>query len=146
MNMNLKNYTSTVPASRSISRIEEMLVAVGAKNINKQYNDGRLCSVIFLVDVNGTTASFKLPAKIDVVEKVLKAEIKRPRADTYKKIEAQSERTAWKIVCDWVEIQCTMIKLEQVELAQVFLPYFYDPVIDQTLWERVESGQIKLLA
>lgn len=143
--MNLKNYTSEVPASRSISKIETLLVSVGAQNINKQYNQGTLQSFIFLINLNTQTRLFKLPAKVDAVYKVLKDQVKRPREDTFERIRKQAERTAWKIVCDWVEIQCTMIKLEQAEIAEVFLPYLYSPDTDQTLFERVKSGSINLL-
>lgn len=142
---NLKNYTSEVPASRSIGRIEELLISIGAKNINKQYEDGIIKSFIFLIDLNGTTLSFKLPAKVSIVEKVLWKEIKRPNAGTKERIQKQAERTAWKIVHDWVEIQCSMILLEQAEIAQIFLPYHYDPSTNKTLWERVKDNDIKLL-
>lgn len=143
--MKLKNYTSTVPASRSMAKIEELLVEVGAKNINKEYIDKKVTAFYFLVDVNQKSMLFKLPAKAEAIEKVLKSEVKKPQANTYKNIEAQSERTAWKIICDWVEIQCTMIKLEQAELAQVFLPYSYDTKSESTLWEQVKSNDFKLL-
>lgn len=143
--MNLKNYTSTVPADKSIMRIERLLVEVGAKNINKQYDDNMLKSITFLIDMNGQTAAFRLPAKVDVVEKVLRKEVKRPQSGTYERIKDQSERTAWKILCDWVEIQCSMIHLEQAEFAEIFLPYHYNPELNQTLWEQVKEGSIKLL-
>ncbi len=143
--MNLKNYTSSVPADKSIMKIERLLVQVGAKNINKQYDEGVLKSVTFLIDINNQTAAFKLPAKVSVVEKVLKKDVKRPQAGTYERIKEQAERTAWKILCDWVEIQCSMIHLEQAELAEIFLPYHYDPKLDQTLWDKVKEGSIKLL-
>lgn len=143
--MNLKNYTSETPASRSISKIESLLVEVGAKNINKEYVDGNLKSLKFLIDLNDNTLAFKLPAKVDAFERVLKSQIKRPRPGTYERIAKQAERGAWKTICDWVECQVTMIKLEQVELAEVFLPYHYLPESDQTLFERVKAGSIKLL-
>lgn len=143
--MKLKNYTSTIPATRSMSKIEELLVEVGAKNINKEYVDKKVTAFYFLVDVNQKSRLFKLPAKAEAIEKVLKAEVKKPQANTYKNIEAQAERTAWKIISDWVEIQCTMIKLEQAELAQVFLPYNYDTKTGSTLWEQVKDNDFKLL-
>lgn len=142
---NLKNKTSTVPADRSISKIERLLVDVGANNINKQYVGGVLKSITFLITAMGSTQCFKLPAKVGTVEKVLKDQVKRPQPGTYERIRKQSERTAWKIVCDWVEIQCTMIHLEQAEFAEVFLPYLYDPSTDQTLYQKVLSGDLKLL-
>lgn len=143
--VNLKNYTSEVPASRSISRIEKMLVEIGAKNINKQYEDSTLRCITFLVDRRGNTYAFRLPAKVDVVERVLKTAIKRPRENTFARIAQQAERTAWKIVSDWVEVQVAMIQLEQTELEQVFLPYHYYPEDNSTLWDRVSSGDLKLL-
>lgn len=141
----LKNYTSTVPASRSMAKIEQLLVEIGAKNINKEFVGNKVSAFYFLVDVNNQSMLFKLPVKTDAIEKVFKSEVKRPQEGTYEKIEAQAERTAWKIVSDWVEIQCTMIKLEQAELAQVFLPYSYNQKEDKTLWEKVQENDMKLL-
>lgn len=46
--MNIKNYTSTVEASRSMAKIEELLVEIGASNINKQYAD-KICTGITFI-------------------------------------------------------------------------------------------------
>ena len=32
-------------------------------------------------------------------------------------------RTAWRLVQEWVDIQATMIDLNQVDAAEVFMPY-----------------------
>lgn len=45
--MNLRNYTSTVPASKSVEAIERLLVAAGASHIVRQYVDGGLKGFIF---------------------------------------------------------------------------------------------------
>jgi hypothetical protein len=46
--MNIKNYTSTVEASRSMARIEELLVEIGADNINKKYENKICTGITFL--------------------------------------------------------------------------------------------------
>ncbi|MBK7433510.1 MAG: hypothetical protein IPI66_06090, partial [Chitinophagaceae bacterium] len=47
--MNIKNYTSTIDASRSMANIEELLVEIGATNINKQYADKVCTGITFLL-------------------------------------------------------------------------------------------------
>jgi hypothetical protein len=144
--MDIKNYTSTVEASRSISKIERLLVSAGARNIAKEYDDdGRLKSIQFLVNINGNTTPFKLPARVETIEKLFRNEVKRPQPGTMERIADQAERTAWKIISDWVEVQVTMIKLGQAELPQVFLPYALDLRNGETFYERIKSGEFKAL-
>jgi hypothetical protein len=47
--MNLKNYTSSVPVDRTVSRIEQALAAAGVKGIAKEYVGGQLVSLYFRV-------------------------------------------------------------------------------------------------
>ncbi len=47
--MNIKNYTSAVEASRSMAKIEELLVEIGATNINKQYAEKICIGITFLL-------------------------------------------------------------------------------------------------
>lgn len=53
--MPLKNYTSSVSASRSISQIEAKLAAKGATHIIKEYDDGRVVSIAFTLMIDGLT-------------------------------------------------------------------------------------------
>ena len=89
---------------------------------------------------------FRLPAKVDVCFKVFWKEVKRPRPDTKKNKTDQAERTAWKIILDWVEAQAALIQLEQAEFSEVFLPYAYNPIQGKTLFQIAkEKGVNQLL-
>ncbi|MBK7885151.1 MAG: hypothetical protein IPJ81_16210 [Chitinophagaceae bacterium] len=143
--MNLKNYTSEVPAITSMGRIEKNLVQAGATDISKNYKEGICVAIRFRMMVNNNPLFFQLPARVDACFKVLWNEIKRPVSGTETRIRQQAERTAWKIISDWVEVQISMITLEQAELLQVFLPYAYNPAKDQTFFEQLKEGGFKAL-
>jgi hypothetical protein len=51
----------------------------------------------------------------------------------------QAERTAWKIVQDWVEVQMSMIQTKQAEFLQVFLPYVWDERLRTTFFEQIKK-------
>lgn len=142
----IKNYTSTVSAMKSINKIESILVRNGATDIAKQYDDQRrLSCIMFRIVRDGTVFPVKLPARVDAVARVLSAAVKRPRKETMDRIRDQAEKTAWKIVSDWVEIQFSMIELEQADLLEVFLPYLYNASSGSTFFEVVRDGGFKLL-
>lgn len=143
--MNLKNYTSTVPATTSMGKIEQNLVAAGATDISKKYEDGICVAITFRMMVNNQPLFFKLPARVEHCFQVFWKQVKRPQPDTKKRIREQASRTAWKIIADWVEIQLSMILLEQALPLQVFLPYVYDPTSEQTFFEKLEQTNFKLL-
>jgi hypothetical protein len=144
--MNIKNYTSGVPAERSINRIEKILVEMGATSVNKQYDSNKKIEAIaFLIIVNGNTIPFKLPAKASEVESVLIKSVKRMTEGTRMRIREQSERTAWKLVSEWVEIQMSMIQLKQADFIEVFLPYVYDYAQNKTFYQSIKDGGFKQL-
>ena len=139
--MPLKNYTSTVPAARSITYIESCLTRSGARQIMKSYdNDGRTEAISFSIPLNGNDIFFKLPAKVEACTQVLLNDLSpRAKPDTRKKIPEQAERTAWKICSDWIEAQMAMVELAQVDVLEVFLPYMYDPKSDKTFYESAKA-------
>lgn len=144
--MNIKNYTSTVDASRSMARIEEMLVEIGAGNINKKYENKICTGITFLLyDTQiAQTVAFHLKAQVDEVFTVLWKDVKRPLSDTKAKLQQQANRTAWKVLSDWTEIQCTMILLGQAKPLQMFLPFVYDVKNEETLYDKVVNGSLQL--
>ena len=148
--MPLKNYTSSVPAKRSIQYIEMKLAKHGANQILKEFDDpttGKVTSLSFSIAMQGRILHFKLPVRLVECERILMSETtQRTRPETIKKIPAQAERTAWKIQSDWVDAQMAMIELAQVELAEVFMPYVICDQSGKTLYAvATENGFKKML-
>lgn len=149
--MNLKNYTSTTPAEKSIAAIKKTLVRMGAKNINEEYKDQVLIKVKFLIDVNGNTIAFDLPANVEACyQAFLKTLNRNKNGDFHGSVDLnkwmqQAERTAWKLIADWVEVQASMIYLEQAEVVQVFMPYAITKN-GSTIYEVFKSGGMKMLS
>ncbi len=102
--MNLRNYTSTVPVERSTAAIERLLVDAGATHISRTYVNGSLTGFIFVIEVNGKSISFKLPANPTAVKNMLMKKMKKEHQGTRTRIQEQSERTAWKLLHDWVHV------------------------------------------
>ena len=144
--MKLKNYTSTVPAERSIMQIEKRLVEIGASHIAKSYTgDGHLAGIMFQVNNKDHSQSFKLPANVSTISEMMLSEIKRPHPGTKNRIKEQAERTAWKLLLDWVEVQVSMILIGRREVIEVFLPYLYDFKKDETFYQKLVSSNFKML-
>ncbi len=122
----IKNYTSTVPVARTISRIEEILAEFGAKAIGKNYTGGKVSSITFQLPMNGRDFLVRLPANPEAVYRTLRAEVKKPQSGTLERLQEQSERTAWKIQQDWLEVELTNVRLNQKEPLQAFLAYVWD--------------------
>lgn len=144
--MNLKNYTSSVPVITSISRIEHRLAQAGATHIAKSYNGERPVGMVFQIPIQNVPVTFKLPAKVDkVLNYLIKQRIRPPKPTALTAIKAQADRTAWKILSDWVDIQISMVQLDQAEPVEVFLPYAYDPGSDSTLFDKFKKSGFKQL-
>jgi len=142
--MFLKNYTSDVPVSESIRRIEQVLLRCGVKNISKEYGlNQKIVAITFSVETEeGRRWAIRLPADeqkaidalfLDYAEGANLSPDGQKISDwrSRKKLSrkdfiAQGERTAWRIIKDWVEVQMSMIQLKQADVMEVFLPYAWD--------------------
>jgi hypothetical protein len=143
--VNVKNYTSTVPATSSAAAIEALLVEAGATSISKWYENKQLKGFLFQMLLNGQRFVFRLPANEELVYKLLLSKYSTPSVTKKQSIRAQAQRTAWRTLHEWVQIQVDMILLQQVEPLQVFLAYNYDQSTGRTLYDQVQDGSIKLL-
>jgi len=144
--MQLKNYTSCAPAHATISYIEAYLIECGAQGIAKEIKGGVVQSIIFQITADGRSHTIKLPANVagvlDFMWQDYVTSHVRPKKskDDFKE---QANRTAWKIMQDWVQVQMSLIKLKQADFLQVFLAFTYDG--NQTYYEYLKEGKFKAL-
>ena len=147
--MNLKNYTSSVPMDVTIARIERLLVDVGATGIGKEYQAGVVTALMFRIafQPEKPEVTVKLPANVEACLNAFWTDYcktRGPRSNKTKdEFKEQAARTAWKLQQDWVEVQISLIRLQQQDVMQAFLPYAWDG--QQTVYERVRCNGFRAL-
>ena len=135
---NIKNYTTDVPADRSILEIEKLLTLFGAIAIIKEYDaDQKVHSLTFKLQ----TDAFKLPANVDGVKEILyKGTRSSPTKEGEKRREQKSYRVAWRILKDWTHSQLSLIASGQAQPLEIFLPYMFDGKL--TFFEKFQAKRL----
>lgn len=124
----IKNYSTNVSEQRTVSEIQELLAAKGARSISVDYDSERRPDAIaFVISFDDFPIPFRLPCNFEgVFESLLNGyrdEKAKRRFKAAAESKSQSRRIAWRIIKDWVAAQIALIEAEQATLAQVFLPY-----------------------
>jgi hypothetical protein len=157
--MALKNYTSDVPVSRTLFEIEEMLIQSGVSGITKEYAPsppGKVTAVLFhlVIDANRPPVTVRLPAneegalnvlwkqyvgadELDPSGKQLKWGGHGNKKRNRESFRQQAERTAWRIVKDWIAVELSRTLMAQSDFREVFLSYIWDG--RQTFFERLKG-------
>ena len=137
---NIKNYTTEIPAKKSIAEIEEMLALFGAGAIMKEFrSDGTVHSLMFKINDRG----YKLPANVNgVKEELFSGRRDYHGRDSMKKREEKAYRVAWRILKDWIHAQLSLILSGQSEPDKVLFPYIYDG--QKTLYQAYKEGKFLL--
>jgi len=142
----MKNYTSSVPVEVTVMRIEKILAKNYATQIAKEYKEGEVHALTFSVHnpTTGKDSRIRLPVHRKGIVTVLSAQYKRKISATTKaRIEGQANRTAWKLWQDWLEVQISLVEMEQAEFVQIFLPYFWNG--RKSYYDQVKDGGFKML-
>lgn len=159
--MFLKNYTSNVPASETIANIQHVLLRAGVKTIEMDYGPNHeVVAITFKVqaDAKFPPLPIRIPAKVREAQDALWMEYvgtdrlatdgnstayPSQKRKTRKDFLEQGKRTAWKLMQDWIEVQLSLIQLNQVDVMQVFLSYVWDG--KQTFYDRLKGTDFKAL-
>lgn len=116
----VRNYTTSVPVSRTIAEITEQLVSHGANRVATDYNDaGEGIGLSFALTTPHGPRVFSVPVDVDAVHTFLMGKL----GTTTKANRAQAGRVAWRVVKDWLDAQLTLINAGMARLDQVMLPY-----------------------
>jgi hypothetical protein len=153
------NYTTQVPAARTIPQIQEILTKHGARSILTDFDPkGNITALSFKVatkqpcthpagticaDCRGTgikevLLGIRLPVDVPATLKVLQRTAP-PRYRT----EEHARNVAWRNIKDWIEADFAFIETEQVKFEQVFLPYILTGD-GRTIYERLSQHGFQL--
>ena len=139
--MPIKNYTTQVPANRSIEEIQNSLVAHGATGFMLEYEKGtgRISALKFILDLEGQMLPFQLPVQWRMFQAVLKSQrVTRWNDEDY------CYRVAWRVLRDWIMAQMALYETKMVSIPQIFLPYAVTKD-GRTLFERMAENPQLLL-
>jgi len=145
--MAILNYSTSIPAEKTAGEIIGTLVKHGAKEITVGYDEKRNpVSISFYIATKYGDRDFRLPVNIDATHRKLNQEYQegkiRERRYTTRD---QAVKVAWRIIKDWIEAQLALIETEMATLDEIFLPYMISGNAGQTLYEVMQSRQLKLL-
>jgi hypothetical protein len=159
--MFIKNYTSEVPVAQTIHRIQQVLVKCGVSGITTEYGPNADITAIkfhIKVDPKMPEITIRLPADREAAQQALwldyvdgdrlsddgtRLEWNPRKKKTKADFLVQAERTAWKLVQDWIEVQMSLIQMRQAETLQVFLPYVWNG--KETIYDKIKAGGYQAL-
>lgn len=119
----IKDYTTDVPAVRTVAEIEAMLIGFGADKIMKDYRgDGRVAAFVFKYQ----DRLYRLPSNTEKAAVCLQGAPGHSKRLSLQEAEARAERVTWRVIKDWLDAQISMMKIGQAEVEQVMLPYMWD--------------------
>lgn len=138
-----------VPAQKTAGQICDTLVDAGAREVSMQYDAGMPVAVRWVMRVDGRDLLFQLPARTEAVYNRL-VEVRERKSswisDRDKVVLRQrAERIGWRQLYRWVQAQMAMVDTGMTQASEVFLPYIYDPIRNQTLFEIIRADGMKAL-
>jgi len=138
--MPLLNYSTTVPAAKTVGQIQGILAGHGARAVMMEYGDGgQITALAFQVEGPLGPLSIKLPVDAKSTLRMLDKSGAQPRFCT----RDHAYRVAWRIIKDWVEAQMALLETEMVKMEQIFLPYIITGS-GLTVYEIMEKKQFLL--
>ena len=138
----IKNYTTDIPASKTIVEIQNLLGSNGATGVATEYENGLVKTIFFKIKLQDRELPFRLPAR---PESVYNALFRGMHGEwTYKEQRMEkATNIAWRICKTWLEAQITLINLQQAKIEEVFLPYLVMGG-NKTLYEVMQGNQFLL--
>jgi hypothetical protein len=124
-------YTSEIAPEKTIAEITKCLVRHGASAIVTDYDKatGKATGLTFKMPLGDKSLTFRLPWDWQPVYVILTSGLKFNSRDEQRNVERknryreQAERTAWRIVKDWIDAQMALVETKMITAPQVFLPY-----------------------
>lgn len=132
--MSVLNYTTKIPAAKTIGEVQALLAKHGAQRIAVDYRDGQPCGMTFGLTTPHGPRLFTLPVDIEAMQRLLS--ISKPSGMSLVAFRSRehAERVAWRVIKDWLAAQLTLVQTEMAAIDQVMLPYLHADESGRTLY------------
>jgi hypothetical protein len=128
------NYTSTIPAARTVGECQAILARAGAASVAVHYEGGEPAGLSFSLTTPHGRRGFTLPVNVDGVQQLLvkahqEGKLRGGMSRAVFTSRDHATRVAWRVVKDWLEAQLAIIAANMASLDQIMLPYLH---VDET--------------
>jgi hypothetical protein len=141
--MAILNYTTQIDVYKTVAEIERILSEHGVMSIMKQYEDGQVVSLSFLIDDGEKKIPVRMPIRVDECLKVMQKQKKEHPKMQIKATKEQASKVAWRIMKDWIEVQMALLEINMVRFEEIFLPYI-ETTDGKTIYEKLEERKFLL--
>ena len=141
--MAILNYTTQIDVYKTVAEIERILSEHGVMSIMKQYEDGQVVSLSFLIDDGEKKIPVRMPIRVDECLKVMQKQKKEHPKMQIKATKEQASKVAWRIMKDWIEVQMALLEINMVRFEEIFLPCI-ETTDGKTIYEKLEERKFLL--
>ena len=141
--MAILNYTTQIDVYKTVAEIERILSEHGVMSIMKQYEDGQVVSLSFLIDDGEKKIPVRMPIRVDECLKVMQKQKKEHPKMQIEATKEQASKVAWRIMKDWIEVQMALLEINMVRFEEIFLPYI-ETTDGKTIYEKLEERKFLL--
>lgn len=143
----LLNHTTTIAVEKTVGEIQRLLARNGARSIAVDYDaGGEPIALAFQVETEIGPRSYRLPANIDAVHRVLTQQHQRGAVQRRFVTREQAGRVGWRILKDWTEAQMALLETRMVTLPEIMLPWMIAGEGGETVYQLFERRQLALPA
>lgn len=147
----IMNYTTSIQSSKTVMEIEDILISFGAVSVQKNYNNGDVISIAFVMK---TEDGRELPFMFRMNDKIVKGiadklskEYKKPDAiEKAKNDFTKARNIGWRFVKDMVHANLSLVYVGTRKIEQAFLSDLYNFKDDVTFFEKIEPILPQILA
>ena len=140
--MPLLNYTTKVPAERTVAEVMTILAQKGALEIITMYDAERQpCGLKWRMETRHGPLAYALPVNVEAVFTIMTEQRVMITNETGRR--DQARRTAWRILKDWIQAQMALLETNMVEMEEIFLPYMLSG--EQTLYQALQANHFRAL-
>lgn len=137
----LLNYTTKIPAAKTISEMQQMLASAGASSVSIHFAEGIANGLTFEAPTKYGPRTFTMIVDTTSVQKVLQKQRNSGGITTATlHSQAQAERVAWRVARSWLEAQLAMIQIGLASIDQIMLPYLH-VAPEKTLYAAYQDQQ-----